>query len=75
VLERLGRHTLSSLGYGLLTDGKDPLPFAFFPKLSCKLLHFACRLPLHSLQKELFNRAFRPRTKAGTQLAPLAVSG
>jgi hypothetical protein len=56
ILERLGKHALTSLGYELITDGKAPLPPGFFLSLPFRMAHFVCRLPWQSVVKELLNR-------------------
>ncbi|HWG46572.1 MAG TPA: sulfotransferase [Gemmataceae bacterium] len=73
VLERLGKHALSSLGYSLLTGGDKPLPLSFFVKLSYDLSRFALRLPWHSVLRELVCRLSfggRPAPLAPAPLSP-----
>jgi hypothetical protein len=73
VLERLGKHALSSLGYSLLTGGDKPLPLSFFLKLSYDLGRFALRLPWHSVLRELVCRLSfggKPAPTARTPLSP-----
>jgi hypothetical protein len=75
VLERLGKHALSSLGYELLSDGDKPLPLSFFVKLSYDLCRFALRLPWHSVVRELVCRlssAGKPAPCVGASLVPAA---
>jgi hypothetical protein len=56
ILERLGRDVLLSLGYPLLTDGKQPLSTAFFLSLFYGFSCFVYRLPRSALLKELLCR-------------------
>lgn len=58
ILERLGQHTLSSFGYPLLTDGKNPLSVRFFLSLSCRIASFLAHLPLSSLIQEFSDQMF-----------------
>ncbi|HKI31473.1 MAG TPA: sulfotransferase [Gemmataceae bacterium] len=64
VLERLGAHALSPLGYELLTDGKRPLPRGFLLDLSLGLSKLVYRLPWHLLLKELLARWCQPPVRA-----------
>ncbi len=68
-LERLGRRTLSALGYRLLTDGRNPLSVPFLLRLSLETSKFVCRLPWPSVGRELLNRAV-PRKSEERAAAP-----
>jgi hypothetical protein len=57
VLERLGKHTLRSLGYELITDGNAPLTAGFFFRLAWRMSQFIRRLPWQSVLMELLSRA------------------
>jgi hypothetical protein len=73
VLERLGKHALSSLGYQLVTDGERPLPASLFIRLSYDLARFALRLPWHAVLRESMCRvAFggKPAFRADAPLSP-----
>jgi hypothetical protein len=59
VLERLGKHTLRSLGYELTTDGSAALPPKFLFGLACRMSRFVYRLPWQSVVNELLSRASR----------------
>lgn len=60
VLERLGKHALSSFGYPLLSNGDRRLSLPFFAKLAYDLSRFAIRLPWDAVLRELVCRlAFR----------------
>jgi Sulfotransferase family len=58
ILERLGQHTLSSFGYPLLTNGKDPLSIRFLLKLSRQMTIFFAQLPWYSLMQEINGQIF-----------------
>jgi hypothetical protein len=58
ILERMGRRSLESLGYQLVTDGKRPLSVGFLLHLSGRIWKFINRLPLHAIANELFGRGF-----------------
>ncbi len=74
ILERLGREALPALGYPLLTDGERPLSAAFYVRLACGLARFACRLPWHSVVRELLSRRFAdaPTDRWPQSAAPVA---
>jgi hypothetical protein len=72
VLERLGKHALSSLGYPLIGGGDKPLPLSFFVKLSYDLCRFALRLPWHSVVRELVCRLYPAGKPALSARAPLS---
>jgi Sulfotransferase family len=57
VLERLGKDTLRSLGYELMTDGSAALPRGFLLSLAYRMSKFVCRLPWQSVVNELLSRA------------------
>lgn len=73
-LERLGGHALSPLGYPLMTDGKVSLSPRFLLYLSWNLAAFACRLPWHSVLKEIANSChltcFRGKTATDSYSLP-----
>ena len=56
VLERLGRDTLSELGYPLVTEGDRRLSPTFFISVAYHLSRLAYRLPWRSAVRELFCR-------------------
>ncbi len=58
ILERLGQHTLTSFGYPLLTDGKNPLSFRFLLSLSCRMAMFLAQMPWYSLMQEAGDQMF-----------------
>jgi hypothetical protein len=58
ILERLGRDSLSALGYPLLTNGDRPLSPAFYLRLAYNLARFVSRLPWNSVAKEFASRLF-----------------
>jgi hypothetical protein len=58
ILERLGQHALSSFGYPLLTDGKNPLSFGFLLNLSCRMAMFLAQMPWYSLMQEISDQVF-----------------
>ena len=63
VLERLGRHTLTTFGYPLLTDGARPLSPRVLLRISYDLTRFLARVPWCSVGRELAARvraAFTP---------------
>lgn len=73
VLERLGKHALSSLGYPLVTDGERPLPVSLFIRLAYDLASFALHLPWHAVLRELMCRLScgdQPAFPADAALAP-----
>jgi hypothetical protein len=49
ILERLGASPLRSLGYSLMSNGRQPLSFRFHFQLFLNLIVFAFRLPKHLL--------------------------
>ncbi len=76
VMERLGKHALSALGYPLLSDGDRPLSLSFFAKLSYDLGRFALRLPWHSVVREVVCRlsaGVRPAPAVRAPFAPVPV--
>ena len=75
ILERLGRCSLSFLGYRLVTDGRRPLPLALLGNISCSVAQFLNRLPWHSIVNECFGRSFLccSRTRCTAFFQPLVV--
>jgi len=76
ILERLGRDALLSLGYPLLTDGKQPLSLSFLLNLSYGFSRFVYRLPWSALTKELFCRLFADglsKSSSSPSLLPVPV--
>jgi len=57
ILERLGKDTLASFGYPLLSGGEAPLSLSFLLKLSRDTASFVYQMPLYSLLHELADRA------------------
>ena len=76
ILERLGREALLSLGYPLLTDGKQPLSLSFLLNLSYGFSRFVYRLPWSAVAKELFCRLFAdcpPKSSSVPSFVPVPV--
>jgi hypothetical protein len=69
ILERLGKHTLHSLGYELTTDGCASLPPGFLLALACRMSRFVYRLPWQSVVNELFSRASRGQPEDAIEVA------
>jgi hypothetical protein len=58
ILERLGRRTLSSFGYPLLTDGRNRLSAGFLCRLGAQMTMFLSELPWFSLMQEMTEQMF-----------------
>jgi hypothetical protein len=58
ILERLGNRALPAFGYPLLTGGSRSLSLAFLCSLGWNVSRLVCRLPWHSVVRELFGHPF-----------------
>jgi hypothetical protein len=56
ILERLGGHALTDLGYPLTTDGRARLSPAFLLRLGYRFSRFVCQLPRHAILDEMLAR-------------------
>jgi hypothetical protein len=70
VLERLGGHALSSLGYALASDGRAPLPAGLPLDVLPGLTKLLYRLPWRPLMNELLVRLSGPRPFNATAAPP-----
>jgi len=72
ILERLGKHTLPSLGYQLLSKPVAQLSTGLLVNLAWNFSKLMYRLPWHSLANEFFGRAFLCSRRAITSPRPRA---